>query len=363
MAASIHAARKRRQGNGSAEKAQKVAAWKDKFLREDSADMAEESEDEQPLWGALPAAETFLKSGWLEKKTIDFGWNRLFVAVTVSEVVFSVDENSFVCDRIVLSEVEKVVAHTSLQSFKVTPRNGEADCSATRDDEGQDTISRLSSQNAIANNSIAPPSMKNILLLQSATKPAPQKVKSSTGAHFLKALSQDEKEDCVLEIFTKDGGFNDGRIFAVRGANHDEALSWTQTIEELALAASIRIKAANEKSLFQKVQNSARSTYEHSVVQMGSALLVGINFVIMALQYEMMPSKNTQEPDVKRVFDGVEYSFTVLFLMELCLNMLAHWFQEFWGDLGNIMDFVVVLVSVLSIFLEDLPGLRCRVCV
>jgi limonene-1,2-epoxide hydrolase len=357
MAAIIHAARKRRQGKGKAQQAQQVAAW-------DSSEEAEEPEDEPPtVWGALPAAETFLKSGWLEKKTIDFGWNRVFVAVTSREVLFSVDENSFVCDRIVLSEIEKVAAHTSLQSFKVTPRNGEADCSATRDDEGQDTISRLSSQNAIAKNSIAPPSMKNILLLQSATKPAPQKVKSSTGAHFLKALSQDEKEDCVLEIFTKDGGFNDGRIFAVRGANHDEALSWTQTIQDLAQQEVARMKAANEKSSFEKVQNSARSTYEHSVVQMGSALLVGINFVIMALQYEMMPSKNTQEPDVKRAFDGVEYAFTVLFLMELCLNMLAHWFKEFWGDVGNIMDFVVVLISVLSIFLDDLPGLRCFVCV
>ncbi len=149
----------------------------------------------------------------------------------------------------------------------------------------------------------------------------------------------------------------------MRGANHDEALSWTQAIQDLAKEEVERIKAANEKILFEEVQNSARSTYEHSVVQMGSTLLVGINFVIMAIQYEMMPSKNTQEPDVKRVFDGVEYSFTVLFLMELCLNVLADWFKEFWGDLGNIMDFVVVLISVLSIFLEDLPGLWCCVCV
>ena len=88
MAASIRAARKRSQGNGSAEKAQKVAAGKDKFLREDSTEEAEESEHEQNLWDALPAAETFVKSGWLEKKTIDFGWNRLFVAVTLSEIAF-----------------------------------------------------------------------------------------------------------------------------------------------------------------------------------------------------------------------------------------------------------------------------------
>ena len=85
MAASIHTDRKRSQGNGSPEKVQKVAAWKDKFLREVST---EEAEDQQPLWGALSAAETFIKSGWLEKKTIDFGWNRLFVGVTLSEIAF-----------------------------------------------------------------------------------------------------------------------------------------------------------------------------------------------------------------------------------------------------------------------------------
>ncbi len=49
MAASMHAARKRSQGNGNAKKAQKVAAWKDKFQREDSTEMEEKSEDEQPL--------------------------------------------------------------------------------------------------------------------------------------------------------------------------------------------------------------------------------------------------------------------------------------------------------------------------
>jgi hypothetical protein len=128
-------ARKRAATNAAKIRAERAAREDANLLEEDAS-----SEEDSLLWGPLPAAETFRKSGWLEKKTIDFGWNRLFVAVTLREVVFSVDENSFVCDRIVLSEIEKVVAHTSLllshRNGELPPRNGEAACTATRDDEG-----------------------------------------------------------------------------------------------------------------------------------------------------------------------------------------------------------------------------------
>jgi hypothetical protein len=239
-----------------------------------------------------------------------------------------------VCDRIGLSEIEKVACLGLTTKYgEVDKRKEEADCSATLDD---------------AKRSLSPD--------QSATKPAlQQKPKTFSGALFTKAV-HDDIQECVLEVFTQDGGFNDGRVLHMRAANQEEALSWAQAIQNLSHQEAARCKAKNEKTLFEKVQISARSTYEHSIVQIGSAVLVGINFVIMALQYELMPSKDSQEPEVRRAFDAIEYAFTVLFFLELCLNMLAYWFKAFWSDFGNIMDFVVVIISILSIFLEELPG-------
>jgi len=321
MAAIIHSARKRAATNAAKIRAQRAALEDDTLVE----DCASSEEDSSLLWGPLPAAETFRKSGWLEKKTINFGWNRLFVVVTERDVVFAVDESSNVCDRIALSEIEKVVC---LGNDGKKGGVEEAECSATQDD------------------------LKKNLPPESNT---PTVAKPRNQALFTKVVHENVQE-CVLEIFTLDGGFNDGRVSSMRAANQEEALSWTQTIQELAQHEAARCKAANEKTLFQKMQISAKKIYEHSIIQMGSAAMVGINFVIMALQYELMPSKDTQDPDVKRAFDAIEYAFTVVFSLELCLNMLAYWCKEFWGDMGNVMDFGVVLISILSIFLEDLPG-------
>ncbi len=62
------------------------------------------------------------------------------------------------------------------------------------------------------------------------------------------------------------------------------------------------------------------------------------------------------------MFKVVEEVFTVLFTVELSMNMIANWWKPFWEDPWNSLDFLVVLISVLSMGLESMPGvsiLRC----
>ena len=50
------------------------------------------------------------------------------------------------------------------------------------------------------------------------------------------------------------------------------------------------------------------------------------------------------------VFAVCDVVFTLVFMLELLFNMATHWFFEFWCNTFNIFDFVVVIITTLSLF-------------
>jgi|LauGreDrversion2_3_1035106.scaffolds.fasta_scaffold104003_2 hypothetical protein len=55
------------------------------------------------------------------------------------------------------------------------------------------------------------------------------------------------------------------------------------------------------------------------------AILILANFVSSMIQLQMHLDDHGS-----RVFDTLDVVFTILFLLELILNMATHWFWEFW---------------------------------
>lgn len=53
---------------------------------------------------------------------------------------------------------------------------------------------------------------------------------------------------------------------------------------------------------------------------------------------------------VYKNFQRVDLFFIIIFVVELVLNMTAHWFWEFWSEKANWADFFIVLVSVVGLF-------------
>ena len=43
-------------------------------------------------------------------------------------------------------------------------------------------------------------------------------------------------------------------------------------------------------------------------------------------------------------FEQIDLAFTVVFTVELMVNMTAHWLWAFWRDGWNQFDFIVVMV-------------------
>ncbi len=57
-----------------------------------------------------------------------------------------------------------------------------------------------------------------------------------------------------------------------------------------------------------------------------------------------------------QAISSMNLTFTIMFTVELAVNMTATLCVEFFRDAWNWFDTVVVLVSLISVFLDNMPG-------
>ena len=55
-------------------------------------------------------------------------------------------------------------------------------------------------------------------------------------------------------------------------------------------------------------------------------------------------------------FYAMEVVFTVIFALELAINLFGTWFWPFVTDGWAIFDFIVVTVGVVSLIVGEMPG-------
>jgi hypothetical protein len=104
-------------------------------------------------------------------------------------------------------------------------------------------------------------------------------------------------------------------------------------------------------------QKWVRDKYESGPIQIFVAVLIGINFFVSAINAQLLPGEGTAEEDI---FKGFEIFFALAFTIELIWNMYGRFWCMFWTGEGsgwNVFDFVIVAISLMSLFLSDLPGI------
>mmetsp|Transcript_35322 Transcript_35322/g.42525 ORF Transcript_35322/g.42525 Transcript_35322/m.42525 type:complete len:824 (+) Transcript_35322:131-2602(+) len=103
--------------------------------------------------------------------------------------------------------------------------------------------------------------------------------------------------------------------------------------------------------------------YNGDTIQLIVAFLIMVNFLVNAAEAQVknQPLKPGQiEPDKEGqpIFNAFEMFFTIIFTVELAANMYAHWWREFWFSGWNLFDFVVVVVSLLTLTFSNMPGTK-----
>jgi voltage-gated sodium channel len=104
------------------------------------------------------------------------------------------------------------------------------------------------------------------------------------------------------------------------------------------------------------------TVYNSKVGQNAVAAVIVANFALRIVDVELKPEEQSEQ--LETILDEAEDAFTVFFVIELFMNIFAHWtFEEdsctpvFFHDGWNLFDFVVVVTSILSILLPALPGI------
>merc|ERR1740130_763036 len=100
-------------------------------------------------------------------------------------------------------------------------------------------------------------------------------------------------------------------------------------------------------------QEFAYFTYKLDKVQLSVAALIFANFVVSAVNSQVLPQEGSV---AKESFFILETILTFIFLIELVWNMYGNACLPFWRSGWNIFDFLIVLISVLSLIFKGLPA-------
>lgn len=74
-------------------------------------------------------------------------------------------------------------------------------------------------------------------------------------------------------------------------------------------------------------QTSLRRLYSSSRVQMLVAACIFVNFIISAIEKQVLPEQGSS---AEAAFAGLELAAAIIFGIELAWNIYAHWFTYFW---------------------------------
>ena len=121
----------------------------------------------------------------------------------------------------------------------------------------------------------------------------------------------------------------------------------------------------HKKSWLQKklpFQDRAKDLYFSDKIQIFVGLLILLNFIMGASGAQLLPEEGSE---LEAAFKVGEWFFAIIFLVELILNMYGSFFWEFWvGENGawNVFDFCIVVISLLAVTLENVPGKNDELC-
>ena len=97
---------------------------------------------------------------------------------------------------------------------------------------------------------------------------------------------------------------------------------------------------------WERFQRKLKGFYDSNFCQAAVACLIMISFLCNVVKLEVDPGG--ANPDLQKTFTALELLFTIVFCMELAVNMTAKWFWLFWEDNWNRFDFFVVITSLVA---------------
>ncbi len=153
----------------------------------------------------------------------------------------------------------------------------------------------------------------------------------------------------AFQIRTVHMGYNCGRKYCLQAESDPQCEELITLLDKLAVAARRRKES---KTAFQRSREAVLAIYVSTPFQMCSALLIFLNFFNSAVEAQLADEIDDDDGARTRIGQLIDMGNTILtslFVLELGINLYAHWFCEFFSTWMNIWDAVIVMLSVASL--------------
>ena len=124
-----------------------------------------------------------------------------------------------------------------------------------------------------------------------------------------------------------------------------EADDWQFSISWLLLASSEILQERRRARSIARLRLKLKWIYMSNASQYLWAALIFLNFFIDVIRTQVQPADGSA---LFRMFDHFDSAISLIFAIELTINILSNWFWDFVSDGWNWFDTTVVLVSLIA---------------
>ena len=212
--------------------------------------------------GQMPSESSCIKTGVLDKQTLNLQWKARFVAIDTEKMFFSRSDKQHVVDMIVLEDIK------GIEALAV------ADSDADSDAPPKLVVCKSILQHANSFREHLHP--KSRLPPDSSQEPlgadhrgdtdAEDKHKEDKHKWLQNHISKQEARTC-FEIHTHDGGFNNGRSYMLKAGSTEARDEWIQALQTAIQTGKEERERARYRSFPLRLQRDLRRAYHSRPAQ------------------------------------------------------------------------------------------------
>ena len=143
------------------------------------------------------------------------------------------------------------------------------------------------------------------------------------------------------------------RNYYLRTKSEEERDAWLEAIRDQKQILHEESIRASQKTLAQKIRPKVKALVSSVQFQSSVAVLLFCNFLLNIYEVETKADESTKEAHILKILD---YSFTVVYVIELLCNLFAHWWRDFLYNGWSVFDAVCVLSSLIGMLLTAIVG-------
>ena len=251
------------------------------------------------LMGKMPKADKILKKDILKKFSTSHGWKPMQVVLTSVGLYLARPDEDLLRDLIPLHEIVEVKRRSDVPDLrKQEPEKALKDLSTSKNHGMQSSKREATNKNRTLGR------QGSIVKLASLTEGE---------------LQAEETEKYIMQLRTVEGGYNSGRTYYISVGTDEDCQAWIQGIRTASDKAVLLRQAG--PGFLEKARYRLRRAYHSVYIQSLVAFCIFLSFLSNIMQSEL---GNTSDPAYNTLFNILEYLFTILFTIELCVNVLVH---------------------------------------